>query len=130
MASVPAAHRLFVASCLSSSSFSSLICRLCIFISVSLKAMDSKITQSQNQSAKLATTKHIIYTHLIMEKTHMQGAKESRNSIHGMKPSNAHSRVRKSLTKQNFFKKHHLEREASPHCTDCSQASLYGMRYP
>ena len=60
----------FVASCLSSSSFSSLICRLCIFISLSLKAIESKIAQSQNQSAKLATTKHIIYTHLTMEKTH------------------------------------------------------------
>ena len=30
-----------------------------------------------------------------MEKTHMHGAKESRNLMHGMKPSNAHSRVRK-----------------------------------
>ena len=60
----------FVASCLSSSSFSSLICRLCIFISLSLKAIESKIAQSQNRSAKLATTKHIINTHLTMEKTH------------------------------------------------------------
>ena len=47
-----------------------------------------------------------------MEKTHMHGAKESHNSIHGMKPSNAHSRVRQSLTKQNCLKKHHLEK----HC--------------
>ena len=53
-----------------------------------------------------------------MEKTHMHGAKESHNSIHGMKPSNAHSRVRQSLTKQNCLKKHHLERKALPHSAD------------
>ena len=50
-------------------------------------------------------------TPITMEKTPMHGAKESRNLIHGMKPSNAHSRVRKSLTKQNCFKKQHLERK-------------------
>ena len=60
----------------------------------------------------------------------MHGAKESRNLIQGMKLSNAHSRVRKSLTKQNCFKKQHLERKAVPHCArvDHKQASLYGMR--
>ena len=41
-----------------------------------------------------------------MEKTHMQGAKESRSLL--MKLSNAQSRVgKKSLTKQNCFKKNH-----------------------
>ena len=65
-----------------------------------------------------------------MEKTHMHGAKESQILI--VKLSNAHSRVRKSLTKQNCFKKQHLERKALPHCAHVAhkQASLYGMRYP
>jgi len=41
-----------------------------------------------------------------------------------MKLSNAHSRVRKkSLTKQNCFKKNHWERKTLPHCTRCSQTS-------
>ena len=126
VASVPAAHRLFVASCLSSSFFSSLIW---MFIPVSLKGMESKITQSQNQSAKLATTKHITYTHLPMEKTHMHGRKESQSLI--VKLSNAHRPAgKKSLTMQNCFKKNHGERKTLPHCTRCSQASLYGIRYP
>jgi len=57
-----------------------------------------------------------------MEKTHMQGAKESRSLL--MKLSNAQSRVgKKSLTKQNCFKKNHWESKASPHCTRCSQTS-------
>ena len=73
MASVPAAHRSFVASCLFNSSFPNLMCRL----------------RSLHESA----TKKI--APLTMEKTHMHGAKESRNLMHGMKPSNAHSRVRK-----------------------------------
>ena len=50
---------------------------------------------------------NILWTHLAVEKTHMHGAKES------CKRKYAHSRVRKSLTKQNCFKKHHLERK---HC--------------
>ena len=37
--------------------------------------------------------------------------------------ASAHSRVRKSLTKQNRFKKNNLERKALPHCTRCSQTS-------
>ena len=52
----------------------------------------------------------------------MQGAKESRSLL--MKLSNAHSRVgKKSLTKQNCFKKNHWESKTSPHCTRCSQTS-------
>ena len=121
MASVPAAHRLFVASCLSSSSFSSLICRLCIVISVSLKAMESKITQSQDQSARLATTKHIIYTHLLMEKTHMHGRKESQNLI--VKLSNAHSQVAKSLKAQLLQDEALRKQKTLPHCTRCSKTS-------
>ena len=70
---MPAAHRSFVASCLFNSSFPNLMCRL----------------RSLHESA----TKKI--APLTMEKTHMHGAKESRNLMHGMKPSNAHSRVRK-----------------------------------
>ena len=108
VASVPAAHRSFVASCLFNSLFPNLICRLCIFISfyitIPFTRIENKIAQWQNQSAKLATTKHI--AHLTMEKTHMQGAKENHNLI--MKLPNAHSRVAKSLIKQNCFKMHHL----------------------
>ena len=63
-----------------------------------------------------------------MEKMHMHGRKECQNLI--VKLSSAHSQVAKSLTKQNCFKMHHLEREALPHCTRCSQASLYGIKYP
>ena len=62
-----------------------------------------------------------------MEKTHMRGAKES----HNLKVKlSAHSQVAKSLTKQNCFSMHHFPTKALPHCTRCSQASLYGMRYP
>ena len=72
--------------------------------------MESKITQSQNQSAKLATTKHITYTHLPMEKTHMHGRKESQSLI--VKLSNAHRPAgKKSLTMQNCFKKNHGEKK-------------------
>ena len=85
--------------------FFNFLCRLCIFISVSLKAIESRITQSQNQSAKLATTKHIIHTHLVMEKTHMHGRKKCQNLI--VQLSNAHNQVARSLTKQNCFKKNH-----------------------
>ena len=100
---------------------------LYLYIIIPFTRITSKIPQWQNQSAKLATTKHI--THLTMEKTQMHGAKGSRNLI--MKLPNAHSRVAiKSLTKQNCFKKNHWERKTLPHCTRCSQASLYGMRYP
>ena len=106
MASVPAAHRSFVASCLFNSLFPSLTRRLCILISSSVKGIESKFAQSQNQSAKLATTKHIIYASYHGEETHMHGAKESHNMI--VKLSNAHSQVAKSLTKQNCFKMHHL----------------------
>ena len=57
---------------------------LYLYIIIPFTRIESKIAQWQNQSAKLATTKHI--THLTMQKTHMHGAKESHNSIHGMKP--------------------------------------------
>ena len=77
---------------------------LYLYIIIPFTRIESKIAQWQNQSAKLATTKHI--AHLTMEKTHMHGAKESHNLI--MKLPNAHSRVAKSLIKQNCFKMHHL----------------------
>ena len=57
---------------------------LYLYIIIPFTRIESKIAQWQNQSAKLATTKHIM--HLTMQKTHMHGAKESHNSMRGMKP--------------------------------------------
>ena len=81
----------------------------------------SKIPQWQNQSAKLATTKHIIYTRLIMEKTHMHGRKECQNLI--VKLSSAHSQVAKSLKAQLLQDAPFSKQKALPHCTRCSQTS-------
>ena len=90
---------------------------LYLYIIIPFTRIESKIAQWQNQSAKLATTKHI--THLTMQKTHMHGAKESHLFYTWNETANAHSQVRKSLTKQDRFKMH----QKYCQCTRCSETS-------
>ena len=74
---------------------------LYLYIIIPFTRIESKIAQWQNQSAKPFYTWN--------------------------ETANAHSRVRKSLTKQNRFKMH--QKYANAHVAQ-KQASLYGMRYP
>ena len=90
---------------------------LYLYIIIPFTRIESKIAQWQNQSAKLATRKHI--THLAMQKTHMHGAKESHLFYTWNQTVNAHSQVRKSLTKQDRFKMH----QKYCQCTRCSETS-------
>ena len=90
---------------------------LYLYIIIPFTGIKSKIAQWQNQSAKLPTTKHI--THLTMQKTHMHGAKESHNLIHGMKPpvlTVRSERASQSKTHSRWIK-------STSKCTRCSETS-------
>ena len=102
---------------------------LYLSIIIRYKRIENKIAQSQNQSAKLATTKHIMNASYNGEDAF---ARSKRKSQFAMKLSNAHSRVRKkSLTKQTVSRRT-IEKEKHCHTAHVAhkQASLYGMRYP
>ena len=123
VASVPAAHRSFAASCLFNSLLPSSICRLCILISSSVEGIENKIAQSQNQSAKLATRKHIMNASCSGEDAYARSKRKLQKKVCSQ-PS------QKEPHKAKLFQEASFRKEALLHCTRCSQTSLYGMRYP
>ena len=121
MASVPAAHRSFVASCLFNSLFPSLICHLSISILSSVKGIASKIAKSQNQSAKLATRKQFLNASYSGEDAYAQSKRKSQFANETVQWSQ--SGWEEEPHKAKRFKKNHGERKTLPHCTRCSKTS-------
>ena len=95
---------------------------LYLYIIIPFTRITIKIPQWQNQSAKLATTKHI--THLTMEKTQMHGAWNDTVQCSQWGQKEPHKA--KLLQDAPFSKQKHCH---TAHIAQ-KQASLYGMRYP
>ena len=78
MASVPAAHRSFVASCLYNSLFPSLIRRLCILVSSSVKGIESKNRTITKPKCKACHNKtYYIYASYNGEDAHARSKRKS-----------------------------------------------------
>ena len=91
---------------------------LYLYIIIPFTRIESKIAQWQNQSAKLACHNKTYHASYNAEYAHARSKRKSPFYTWN-ETANAHSQVRKSLTKQDRFKMH----QKYCQCTRCSETS-------